>query len=313
PRQHLHRGLGDDAERAERAGDEPRDVVAGDVLHDTPAELEHAAAAVDQLHAEHEVAQRAGRSAPRAGEPRGDAAAERRGAEVRRLERQALAFLPEGGFHFSGRRAAARGQHQLARLVVDDAGVATRVEQLAARFVAVEVLAAAAAQPQRRGARGRRADLVLQCRGRQKRASSGCGSAPPWTCMRPYSAQRASVGTALPGLSRARGSKARFTAWNSSSSSGRNCVHIWLIFSTPTPCSPVIVPPTATHFSSPSAANCSVRCSSSALLASKRMSGCRLPSPAWNTFGQRKPYFFSSSPMKCSTSPRRLRGMVPSM
>src|SRR5258708_3769255 len=98
--------------------------------------------------------------------------------------------------------------------------------------------------------------------------------------MRPYSAQRASVGTALPGLSRRAGSNAAFTARNISSSSGWNCTHIWLIFSTPTPCSPVMVPPTSMHFSSTSAANSSVRRSSSASFASNRISGCRLPSPA---------------------------------
>src|SRR5439155_19513229 len=217
-------------------------------------------------------------------------------------------------FHSRGElRAATRGEHELARLVVDDAGVGARVEQLAARLVAVEVLAAAAAETQRETPIGGVADPLAESLQAQNRGSSGCGAAPRRTCLRPYSAQRASVGTALPGLSSPCGSKARFTAWNSSSSCAPNCVHIWLIFSTPTPCSPVIVPPTATHFSSTSAATCPVRPSSPALLASNRISGCRLPSPAWNTFGQRRPYFFSISAMKLRTSPRRLRGIVPSM
>ncbi len=46
----------------------------------------------------------------------------------------------------------------------------------------------------------------------QKRSSSGNGSRPPCTCIPPSSAQRASVGTALPGLSRRGGSKACFSA-----------------------------------------------------------------------------------------------------
>src|SRR5205814_8491108 len=132
------------------------------------------------------------------------------------------------------------------------AGVAARIEQLAARRVAVEVLAAAAAQLQRCFPLGGIADPFADVLESQNRGSSACASAPPRTCMRPYSEQRASVGTALPGLSRPRASKARFTAWKHSSSPAPNCTHIWLIFSTPTPCSPVMVPPTATHFSSTS-------------------------------------------------------------
>ena len=34
------------------------------------------------------------------------------------------------------------------------------------------------------------------------------------------------------------------------------------------------------------------RCNWSGSLASNRISGCRLPSPAWNTLAQRRPYFF---------------------
>jgi hypothetical protein len=48
-------------------------------------------------------------------------------------------------------------------------------------------------------------------------------------------------------------------------------------------------------------------------LASNRISGCRLPSPAWKTLMQRRPYFFSMAWIAVSISPRRLRGMVPSM
>src|SRR5262249_50982509 len=233
--------------------------------------------------------------------------------EVRRLERQALVVLLQRLLDFDQRSTAACRNDELRRLIAHDSRVAAGVEKLAARLVAVEVLAAAAAQAQRRIALVGFPDTVLKLCEIQKRGSSGCGSLPPRTCMRPYSAQRASVGTAFPGLSSIAGSNARFTARKSSSSSGRNWTHIWLIFSTPTPCSPVIVPPTSTHFSSTSAAKSSVRWSCSASFASKRMSGCRLPSPAWNTFGQRRPYFFSIAPMNLSTSPRRLRGMVPSM
>src|SRR5687767_4640690 len=121
---------------------------------------------------------------------------------MRRLERQALAVRLQRRFDLGERSAAARRQHELARLVGDDARVAARIEELAARRVAVEVLAAAAAQEERRRLSRRRADALLELGQAQNRGSSGCAVFPPCTRMRPYSAQRASVGTALPGLSR---------------------------------------------------------------------------------------------------------------
>ncbi|MNF08767.1 hypothetical protein D3C80_2092710 [compost metagenome] len=69
----------------------------------------------------------------------------------------------------------------------------------------------------------------------------------------------------------------------------------------------------ATLVSRMSAPNSSQRCSWSASLASNRISGCRLPSPAWNTLAQRNWYFFSISWMARRMSARRLRGMVESM
>ena len=67
---------------------------------------------------------------------------------------------------------------------------------------------------------------------------------------------------------------------NASSSAGENCTHMESIFSTPTPCSPVIVPPSSTHSSRMSAPNRSARSHSPGMLASNRISGCKLPSPA---------------------------------
>src|SRR5580765_6608101 len=118
---------------------------------------------------------------------------------MRRLERQELVLLAENFFQVGKRSAASRRDHQLGRLVADDAGVAARVEHLTARRITVEVLAAAAAQAQRLPALGGIPDLLLEGFD-QKRGSSACGSLPPCTCIRPNSAQRARVGTALPGL-----------------------------------------------------------------------------------------------------------------
>src|SRR5690349_10055572 len=131
---------------------------------------------------------------------------------MRRLERQALAALGESLLDLGECGAAARRHHELARLVIDDAGIGACIDDFAARRVAVEVLAAAAAQSQREPSIGGVADPVAESLERQKRGSSGCGSLPPWTCMRPYSAQRASVGTAFPGLSKPCRSNACFTA-----------------------------------------------------------------------------------------------------
>ena len=86
--------------------------------------------------------------------------------------------------------------------------------------------------------------MVFQNRGR-----SANGSRPSRTCIRPYSAQRLKVGITLPGLRSPFGSKASFTAAKAARSASENCTHIELIFSSPTPCSPVMVPPTAMHSS----------------------------------------------------------------
>src|SRR5262249_43742004 len=198
-RQDLERDLRDQAQRAERARGKARDVVAGHVFHHLAAEAELPAAPVHQLHAEDEVAQRPGRSAARTRQAARHAAAERRfRPEVRRLEREALPVLLENFFQLGEERSAACRDDELGRLIAPYSRVAAGVEKLAARLVAVEVLAAAAAQAQRRLVLGGFPDTVLKRCEIQKRGSSGCGSLPPRTCMRPYSAQRASVGTALP-------------------------------------------------------------------------------------------------------------------
>src|SRR5512139_899955 len=234
-------------------------------------------------------------------------------AEVRRLERQHLVLRREQRLDLGERGAGACGQHQLLRLVVDDAGEPAGAQHLAFVCVAVEGLAAAALDDEWRVARVRGADALDQGVDHQNLGSSGCGSWPPRTCIAPHSAQRCSSGTALPGLSRVAGSNAAFTSWKRVSSGVLNCAHIWLIFSSPTPCSPVMVPPTSTHSSRilpPKASACS---SSPGWLASNRISGCRLPSPAWNTLATARPYSALISLMRRNTCGKAPRGMVPSM
>ena len=207
---------------------------------------------VQQMRAEHEVACCAGAGATRPGQARGNYAAERadrrRNAAARTAGtgcvRASALSISDSGVPQRAVTTSSRG------LVVDDAGIAARIEQVAAQRFAVEILRAGATQTQRRVVRMRRDDAVAQYRRArvhrvQNRGSSANGNAPPCTCMRPYSAQRASVGIALPGLSRPRSSNARLTAKNASRSAVENCTHIELIFSMPTPCSPVIVPPSS--------------------------------------------------------------------
>ena len=89
--------------------------------------------------------------------------------------------------------------------------------------------------------------------------------------------------------------------------------HMEFSFSTPTPCSPVTVPPSRTLVSKISAPNNSQRRISSGSAASNKINGCKLPSPAWKTFTQRRLYLASICWMARSISAKRLRGMVESM
>src|SRR5690554_2092305 len=286
----------------------------------------------DDAGAEHQVAYCARPGAARAGQAGSDHATHRRLAvEGRRLAGQCLALIIQRGKQLDQRSATAYGHHQFGGIVVDDAAVAPGIQHLAIDRAAEKGFAVGALDRQRgvavqsiehlllqllftgrRGAFARAMGMFVLGR-HQKRSSSGKGNSPLWICMAPNSAQRFSVGMFLPGLSRPSGSNAAFTAWKVSSSSSLNCEHIWLIFSRPTPCSPVIEPPTATQSSRILPPTASARSSSPSWLASNRISGCMLPSPAWNTLATRRPYSADRSAMPCSTLGSSRRGMVPSM
>jgi hypothetical protein len=83
-------------------------------------------------------------------------------------------------------------------------------------------------------------------------------------------------------------------------------------FSRPTPCSPVMEPPSAMHSRRISAAHASARSCAPSTRPSNRMSGCRLPSPAWKTLATRMPCRLPIASMPTSASPSRLRGTTPS-
>ena len=111
--EHLERDLGHDRERAPGAGQHPREIVAGDVLHHPAAGPDGLAAAVDRLHAEHMIARRARKDAPAAGEIGGDHAADgalprseaEHGPEIDRLEGKFLLVLGERLLDLGDRRA----------------------------------------------------------------------------------------------------------------------------------------------------------------------------------------------------------------
>ena len=150
-RQALERHLGEHAERAERAAHQARDVEAGDVLHHAAAERQVA------RRGRRASGRRARGRAPRRHKAGADRTApRRRRRRASRRRRSAAARTRASGRAraiacsiVGERRSGARGDHELGRLVVDDARVGARVEHVAARRLAVEVLRAAAADAQR--------------------------------------------------------------------------------------------------------------------------------------------------------------------
>ena len=196
---HFQRHLDDDAENAERSRERARDVVARDVLHDGAAERQDSTLSIEQLRAKHEIAHaaagradeaRRGPARPAAMHPPTVAPA----AEMRRLEGQHLAVRGEFVFELSQRRARTRSDHEFSGFVGDDAAYRGRIEDLAARRVAVEILGAAGANaerravwtPQRALARSALSSAIVH----QNRGSSANLRSPARTRIRPYSAQR---------------------------------------------------------------------------------------------------------------------------
>ncbi len=149
-RQDLNRHVENQAQHAQRTGQQARHVVAGHVLHYLPAEVQHLAFSIHQHRAEHEIARRARRRSARAGQAAGNRAAYRgAGAEVRRLEGQHLTLIGQRRFDFGQGRAAARRDHEFGRVVVHDAPIGRHIERLSHRRVAIPILGAARHDAQR--------------------------------------------------------------------------------------------------------------------------------------------------------------------
>lgn len=126
------------------------------------------------------------------------------------------------------------------------------------------------------------------------------------------STHRPGVGNSLPALSKFFGLNTSRMAVCAKISSSVKMKRISSFFSMPTPCSPVIDPPTAAHALRHSLPAASARSVSPGLLASNNTSGCKLPSPAWKIFAIRSPYLRLMLAISFNTSGSRLRGMTPS-
>ncbi len=138
----------------------------------------------DHPRAENEVAYRAGPRPAWPGQPCGDHAADR--GAVGKGWRFAGQHLP-GVIHrreqLGQRRTGAHRDHQLRRVVLNDAAMSTGVEHFAGHLAAEKGLAVAALNLQRRGIGPRGVDLIEQGVGgieisHQNRSSSGKGSCP---------------------------------------------------------------------------------------------------------------------------------------
>ena len=168
-RQHLEGDFRQYRQIAPGTSKEAADIVAGHVLHHLAAEREGLALAVEGLHAQHEIAQRAGAGAGRAVQAAGhgspqSAACASLGAQTRRFERQRLTVFRECGFHFGQGRAGAGGQHQLAGFMAENAAAGAGVEHGGiGRCRAQAVLAASAANAQAAAVGHGCEDGVAQC------------------------------------------------------------------------------------------------------------------------------------------------------
>jgi FAD/FMN-containing dehydrogenase len=180
--QHLEGHLGHQRERAEAAGEQLAEVVAGDVLDHAAAGLDQVAAAGHRLHAEQVVARGAGLDAARAGEVAGERTADRaaagRAAEQRAvvggLEVEPLVVRGEARLDLGERCAAGGRHHQLLGLVQPDAGEALEGDRMRSGDRAAEGALGARAQDLERAFLARRpADEVLEL-GRRARSEMLC-------------------------------------------------------------------------------------------------------------------------------------------
>ena len=111
------------------AGDEPHEIEARHVLHDASSRAHHVTRAPHELAAEHVIARRAERRRRGARRRRCDRRAERACGGPMRVEREPLALARCRALDLGERRAGARGEREVARLVSRDAEQRPDVER----------------------------------------------------------------------------------------------------------------------------------------------------------------------------------------
>src|SRR5262249_42253957 len=126
------------------------------------------------------------------------------------------------------------------------------------------------------------------------------------------SRQRPAVGKPLPGLHRPSGSTASLMRCIWAMSAWLKISGIRSFFSMPMPCSPLSEPPAAAHVRMISAPASITRSSAPGTSESHMISGCRLPSPAWNTLAIRKPDSLWTAWIRASAAGSFVRGTTPS-
>lgn len=221
----LESELAEDAEAAEAADEEFRQVEAGGVFHDLAAEAQKPAGAIDEAHAEDEVALAAKAEPAGAAETGAERAAEgRAGGEQQGIERQILTARGEGGGDLAEGRAGEGGEGEFVGLVFRDAAEAEGGDEGDVGRGGGEARLGARADGEnaRGGAHGfgelgERGGGEQGVHSREMRPAFSSGCRPCWA-----SAGAVPSGNILPGFAMPSGSKAARIRWRQSSSSALN-------------------------------------------------------------------------------------------
>ena len=116
----LEGGRHDDAEAAERPGEQARQIVARDVLHDDAATFGQKAVGSDEFDADDQIARSAVPVTPRPAVVGGHEAPDRRAIGGWRIERNPLTVRGERAIHIRERRAGLNRRREIAVAMRDD-------------------------------------------------------------------------------------------------------------------------------------------------------------------------------------------------
>src|SRR5215467_1569948 len=198
------------------------------------------------------------------------------------IEREPLSVRGGGRVNLGECGPGERGEREVAGHVLRDAGEVPRRQRVARGNGAACVEPGAAPDDAERPVCLRRAlhRVAYRRDGLERRHGHvAVGRAAGAMCH----SRHECTGITLPGFARRSGSNTSRSAHIVASESGEKMRSMYRTLSRPIPCSPVIVPPAATHTLMISCIASCTRATSSASAALYVMLGCRLPSPAWNT------------------------------